>query len=468
MTVPPYEPGSFRDRTARVFYHEGAVFRSLDQRAWREWERLRSTAFFRRAIADGKVVATEPADPAAVAQSASGPCQGILRHETIPVVSYPYEWSFGMLKDAAILQLELLAAALEEGMVLKDASPYNVQWVGARPVFIDVPSFQTLAEGEPWVGYRQFCQLFLYPLLLQAYKDVPFQPWLRGRLDGIEPEQCLQLMSVRDYLRRGVLSHVLLQAKVQARYASTTRDVKADLRKAGFDVRLIKANVKGLRRLVDGLEWKRRRSTWSEYTRCTSYDADDAERKATFVRASLGTREWPLVWDLGCNTGAFSRIAAERARYVVALDADQLAVERFYQALKTEDRSRILPLVSNVADPSPDLGWRGLERRQLVGRGRPDLILCLALIHHLVLGANIPLQELIGWLAGLGGDLIIEFITKQDPMVRQLLRNKDDIYEDYEREYFERCLSAHFSIARQETLASETRIIYYAVPRRSP
>ena len=466
MTNSPYDPGSFRDRTARVFYHNGSVFRGLNQHAWYEWERLRSTIFFGRAVDEGKIVATAQADPAELPKLVDDFEQRVLKHETIPFVSYPYEWPFGMLKDAALLQLELLASALEEDMILKDSSSFNVQWVGTRPVFIDIPSFRKLSEGEPWIGYRQFCQLFLYPLFLQAYKNIPFQTWLRGNLDGIEPEQCQQLMSFRDYFRRGVFSHVFLQAKAQSQFAHTNRDVRDDLRKAGFDVRLIKANIKSLQALVERLEWTKEKSTWSEYTSNNSYDSGDSGKKVSFVRDSIGSRNWQLVWDLGCNTGTFSQIAAERARHVIALDADQLAVERFYQTLKLRGSSKILPLVCNIADPSPNLGWRGLERKELVKRGQPDLVLCLALIHHLVLTANIPLEEFIGWLSDLGSNLIIEFITKQDPMVRQLLRNKDDIYKDYEQEYFERCLSARFSIVRQETFNSETRIIYHAVSKQ--
>lgn len=466
MTDLPYEPGSFRDRTARVFYYNGSVFRRLNQHAWHEWERLLSTSFFSRAVAEGKIVATEQADPSELPKLEENFGQRVLKHETIPFVSYPYEWPFGMLKDAALLQLELLASSIEEGMILKDSSSFNVQWVGTRPIFIDIPSFKTLSEGEPWVGYRQFCQLFLYPLLLQAYKNISFQSWLRGNLDGIEPEQCQRLMSFRDYFRRGIFSHVFLQAKAQSQFAQTNRDIRNDLRKAGFDVRLIKANIKNLQNLVKQLEWKQEQSTWSDYTRNNSYDSDDSEKKVSFVTSSIGSRDWNFVWDLGCNTGNFSRIAAERARHVIALDADQLAVERFYQTLKSEERSKILPLVCNIADPSPNLGWRGLERKELMKRGKPDLVLCLALIHHLVLTANIPLKEFIEWLSELDSDLIIEFVTKQDPMVRRLLRNKDDIYKDYKQEYFERCLSARFSIVRQETFNSGTRIIYHAVSKQ--
>src|SRR5205809_3934748 len=188
------EPASFRDPEARVVYSaSGEVLRELSPRGREEWKALERTRFFRRALEDGRIVATEELEP------------GLLRHERLPFVSYPYEWPFEMLRDAALLQLSLLDEALDEGFVLKDGSPYNVQWRGSRPVFVDVGSFERLRQGEPWAGYRQFCALFLYPLLLQAWKGVPFNPWLRGSLEGIEPAALRGLLSFRDRRPRGAL-----------------------------------------------------------------------------------------------------------------------------------------------------------------------------------------------------------------------------------------------------------------------
>ena len=463
MVAPHFEPGSFRDRTSRVFYRDGAVLRGLNAHAAQEWEVLKTEPFFQQSMAEGKIVRTEQVIPTDASPSPrDGQWSILLKHQAIPFISYPYEWPFSMLQAAALLTLELQAAALNVDMTLKDATPFNVQWSGSQPVFIDIPSFERLRPGEPWVGYRQFCQLFLYPLFLQAYKDIPFQPWLRGSLEGIEPAQCAQLMSLRDMLRPGVLSHVILQAKAQASYAQTERNLKKDLRQAGFHKTLIQANVSRLRKLVAQLTWKQSQSTWSGYTEALPYTEREQHQKADFVRRITHSRRWNIVWDLGCNTGTFSRIAAENADYVLAMDIDTLVIERFYREL-TRDRSpNILPLISNVADPAPNLGWRGLERKALVERGRPDLTLCLALLHHVVISAHIPLREFITWLASLGTALVIEFVTRDDPMVRTLLRHKADHYTDYDLEYFERCLADAFVIDRQETLESGTRRLYYA------
>jgi len=390
----------------------------------------------------------------------------VLRHERVPFVSYPYEWTFSMLRDAALLQLDLMLDALAEGMILKDATPYNVQWRGARPVFVDVGSFEALRDGEPWAGYRQFCSLFLYPLLMQAWRRAPFNPWLRGSLEGISPGEARSLLGGRDLLRRGAFTHVVMHSRLDRRYAARGGDVRSELRRAGFDRRLIEANVRGLRRLVSRLEWRPAGSPWLAYAPTTSYDEADAGRKEAFVRDAAAARHRRLVWDLGANGGRFTRLAAEHADYALALDADASVVERLYLELRAAGERRILPLVANLADPAPGLGWRGVERPPLSERGRPDLVLCLALVHHLAISANVPPAAIVDWLASLRAELVVEFPTRDDEQVRSLLaRKREGLHADYERAGFERLLGAAFELARTEELAGGTRVLYLARPR---
>jgi SAM-dependent methyltransferase len=460
------EPGSFRDRSARVFYLDGRVCRGLNRSAWEEWQALAHTSFFQRSLADGRIIETEEAHVAGHPEAELFTrWSGLLWHRPIPFVTYPYEWCFGMLRDAALLHLELQAAALGEGMTLKDASPFNVQWRGSRPVFIDVASFGRYRAGEPWAGYRQFCRLFLYPLLLQAYKQLPFQPWLRGRLDGIDAEECCALMSFRDWFRPGIFAHVVLQSRLQRYFGSNGHDVKRDLKRAGFNRDLIAANVTRLQEIVRTLRWASGASGWSEYVNQHIYDRLDSEAKETFVERVLGERHRALVWDLGCNTGRFSQIAEKYADCVVAIDSDHASVERLYQTLKASGSVKVLPLVVDVTDPSPNLGWRGLERRAMLGRGRPDLVLSLALVHHLVITSNIPLADVVEWFREMGGEIVVEFPTREDEMVKLLLRNKDQAYDDYSTEFFEACLANHFALCQRIVLPSGRRIIYHLTPR---
>jgi SAM-dependent methyltransferase len=434
------------------------VLRGLSAEAAADWERLRGSSLAGR-LGDS-IVATEQ-----IGASLDG-YAAVLRHERIPFVSYPYEWSFSMLRDAAVLQLDLLLEALGEELTLKDASSYNVQWRGAQPVFVDVGSFEALREGEPWAGYRQFCSLFLYPLLVQAWRGIPFQPLLRGSLEGISPADARALLHGRDTLRRGALTHVVLHARLDRRYGGRERDVRGELRSAGFHKGLIEANVRGLRRLVSRLRWEPEQSPWLEYGATTSYSEADAERKARFVSEVAAARRRRLVWDLGANDGRFTRLAAAHADYAVALDADAGVVERLYRELRAEGSRTILPLVANLADPPPALGWRTRERRPLWERGRPDLVLCLALVHHLAISANIPLDQIVDWLASLGGELVVELPTRDDPMVQRLLAAKrEGLHADYHRSSFERLLGEAFSVERVEGLAGGTRQLYHALPR---
>ena len=296
------DPGSFRDPESRVLVGADGVYRVLSERGREDWRALAESATFARFTEAGSLVATEECDAAAIPagfasnggagaaleSALDGGVAGVLRHERIPFVSYPYEWSFAMLRDAALLQLDLLLSALDDGLILKDASPYNVQWRGARPAFVDIGSFERAREGEPWAGYRQFCSLNLNPLLLQAYKGIPFQPWLRGSIDGIPPADADRCFSLRDHFRRGVLTHVHLHARLERRNAARAgAEVKRELRDASFKTELIKANASRLRKLVARLDWRPGTSTWSGYRDANTYTEATAQRKAAFVAGAV-------------------------------------------------------------------------------------------------------------------------------------------------------------------------------------
>ena len=474
MSRAGVEPGSFRDPDSRVLVSDEGVFRVLSEAGLADWRALAESDLFERAVADGSLIATSPANGDAgdlalsEAETAlAEPPAAVLRHERIPFVSYPYEWTFGMLRDAALLQLDLLLASLDEGLILKDATPYNVQFDGARPVFIDVGSFERLREGEPWAGYRQFCMQALYPLMIQAHRDIALQPLLRGRLEGIPPVEAAKMLSGRHRFHRGVLTNVVLHARLERRYERSAGDeVRGELKKARFSTELIRANARKLRKLVSRLEWKPGATAWNAYRTTNTYDDEDAERKSAFVRAAVDRLAPALTWDLGANDGAHSRIAAESGSYVLAVDSDHATVEALYRSLRESGDGRILPMVADLADPSPGLGWRNAERRPLADRGRPDLVLCLALVHHLSIAANVPLAEVVAWLADLGAPAVVEFPTREDPMVKVLLAAKrEGSHPDYDRERFEALLAERFEIRRSEQLGSGTRHMYEVEPR---
>jgi SAM-dependent methyltransferase len=274
------------------------------------------------------------------------------------------------------------------------------------------------------------------------------------------------LSSARDVVRRGFATHVFLAARLERRDAAQPAGLKAELRRPGLGKQLIVANVAKMRKLVARLDWRPPEGAWTSYGERNSYTDEDATRKDHFVRSVAGSAKWRLVWDIGCNTGRHSRIAAEHAGLVVGFDADPAPVELLYRELRGD--RRILPLIVDAADPSPALGWRGTERKTLLERGRPDLVLALALVHHLAIGRNIPIRDIIEWLASLGGALVVEFPTREDPMVQKLLAAKrEGLHADYRREVFEQCLHDAFDVARTEPLGSGTRVLYFATVRTS-
>ncbi|MGH2670734.1 MAG: methyltransferase, partial [bacterium] len=353
--------------------YRGRIFRVVSRYSLDDWRDFSASPLCDELQRDALLIPTRPAPDELRAQLApDDPAAVVLEHDRVPVVSYPYEWTCSMLRDAALLHLDLLERALARGFVLKDATPYNVQFLGARPVFIDVLSFARYQPGDPWAGYNQFCKMMLYPLMLEAYKRVPFQPWLRSELEGLDPLTFSRLLGLRDLLRPGVFTHVKLHAWLQQKMESERTSVRGEIQCAGLSRDALLANIRGLRRLLNRLAPQGTTSHWSDYERTCTYDAAALKQKEEFVRRAALSRDTRsgssdalrrLVWDLGANVGHFSRLAAEHAATVVALDTDAASIDRLYLALKKERHENILPLLMNVANPSPDQGWRGRERR---------------------------------------------------------------------------------------------------------
>jgi len=452
--------GSFRDRDGRIYHYQDRVFRGLSAAALDNYQQLQEKLFYQELAEAGKIIGTrqlsEQENP--LPDEVKAQWAGFLEHDRVPVISYPYEWTFSMLKDAASLQLHLLERAISNNFTLKDATPYNIQFIHRKPVFIDIPSFEQLKQGEPWVGYRQFCEMFLFPLMLQAYKQCNFQPFMRAAINGIDVQSAAALFGFRDRFRKGVMSHVWLQSKLDRRYGGSSENVRSSLKSAGFNRELILVNVRKLQKLIKRLDWEAAGSEWGDYAEFHNYSDNDHQLKENFIRDAIAAEQPQIVWDIGCNTGQFSRIAAALCGQVVATDIDHLAVERLYRDKEAPDN--ILPLVQNLADPSPNWGWRNRERSDLQSRSRPDLVLCLALIHHVVISANIPLPEFIDWLAGLTDKLVIEYVSRKDDKVQTLLRNKEDKYQDYSRDSLEASLKQHFSIRKQQDVNNGDRTLY--------
>lgn len=453
-----FDGGSFRDPDGRVFLRDGRVLRGLTARGAEQWRAVSAAAFFKAAVEAGRVVRSTE-------QPAEAPWALTLEHERVPAVSYPYEWGFGMLKDAALLTLDLQLAALAEGFTLKDGSPYNVQFRGTKPVFIDVGSLERNRPGSVWAGYRQFCEQFLYPLMLRAHRGVSHAHLLRGRLAGVTAADARRLLGLRASLKPGVFSHVHLQSRLQERHEADEGDLRSELAAAGAGPEVVAVGLRGLRTVVADLEWEPPASAWSGYGCGEHYTAPDLKTKETFLRAAAAARPRRLAWDLGANRGDYSRSLAESAGTVLALDADASVHEHLYRALRDAGESRILPLNMDLTDPSPDQGWRGSERPSLERRAAPDFVLALAVLHHLRLGAGIPTAELVEWLASLGAEAVVEFVAKEDPAAKRLFARKDDRYDDWTRAAFESALAPRFETLARAEISGGGRVLYHLRPR---
>lgn len=467
MTDVRRETASFRDPASGVMRDGSRVLRYFDSTAAETFSALAAAGVLDDLVRRGAVIGWQTAAPAdAQAVTALAPRAAlVIEHPPLPFVSYAYEWPFEMLKAAALSTLDIQAAAFSAGFTLKDASPYNVQFLGTRPIFIDLGSFERHREGAPWAAYTQFCRLFLYPLLLDSLRGVPYHALLRSSLDGIDAARLGRLLRPRDKLRPSVFRDVVLQAWLE-RWAGAFEG-RDELASVGIPKRAALRLIARLRDAVGRLSSGLAPSHWSRYDETASYSADTRALKERAVAAAVGARSRPLVWDLGCNTGRFSLVAARSADHVVAVDADPAVVNSL--ARTTFDGcANLLPLVVDVLDPSPDQGWAGAERLAFARRGRPDLVLCLGLLHHLVVHGQVPLGHVVSWLAGLAPDIVVEYVPPNDPGFQKLVRWRESPHHEYGVESLETALGTHFSSVARTELGPSGRVLYAATGAREP
>jgi hypothetical protein len=460
-------PGSFRDPTNRVFTEDDRVLRVLSASGLEDFQALGRSQLFEREVTAGRLVRSELVTPVPEGLAAQG-WTAALEHERVPVVSYPYEWSFEMLKDAALLELDLTLAALGEGLITKDATPFNVQFVGTRPVHIDIGSFEPLVAGEPWFGYGQFCMQLLHPLILSARRGLAHHAMMRGSLKGVSASDCVASLRWTDLLRPSVLLLVGVPAYAERRRRSPGRDVREELAAAGFGPKVIEAQLRRLRKAVSRLTWDVSSSAWSDYSQRGHYTDENLEAKARFVERVAAQRHRSQVLDLGANDGYFSELVLPSADYVVAVDRDPLVIDGLYRRLRERPTARVLPLVVDLADPSGGLGWRSRERLGFSARMRPDLLLCLAFIHHLFISESIPFEEVVALLADWSAETVVELPTPEDEMAQLLMGRKKDrrlAEARYHVDGFESAVAARFEIV--ERLRIGTRLLYHLRPRHA-
>lgn len=464
MTKPTRDAGSFRDPSGYVFADGDRILRAVMAPAQTSFGEIYESGLLKQLADKGLMIGCNridaDAETLASYQGARGePAVALYEHPRVPMLSYPYEWSFSQLKDAALAHLDLQLVALEKGYELSDATAYNMQFIDGRPVHIDAMSLRQYVDGVHWAGYNQFCRQFLLPLLLEAWAGVAFQNTYRGSIDGISFEDALSILPRRKLFTSasGIL-HVYLHGRAvmsQSSKAEKQVDLDRKLPKSRYV-----AMLDQLRGFIDGLDSaKRPASYWKTYAAINSYSEPMRDRKLQFVRDWAADTKPGLIWDIGGNTGDFSMAAIEGgAGSAVILDGDLDSLESAYR-LRVRKGEKLLPLLMNLVDPTPNMGWRQSERKGLIERASADGIIALAVIHHMCIAGNLPLAEAIRWLVSLAPTGIIEFVPKGDPMVDQLLQVRDDIFDDYTEQVFLSAISDGHEITALHKFEENGRLL---------
>jgi ribosomal protein L11 methylase PrmA len=448
---------SFRDPSGFLYRQDERLLRQVNTSYKEDYDLLLASGLYERLVGKGWLVHhSEVEDRPAV----PGLAYKILQPEQLSFISYPYEWCFSQLKDAALLTLRLQREALEAGMTLKDASAYNIQFQRGKPVLIDTLSFSNYIEGQPWVAYRQFCMHFLAPLALMSYTDIRLNKLSQINIDGIPLDLASKLLPAKTRLNFGLLTHIHLHAYSQQRYSNSRQ--AAGVRESG------KVSKVGMIGLVESLEntvrkliWKPRGTDWVDYYSGTNYTDDSFEQKKRIVGELIRDLAPHKVWDLGANTGVFSRLGADLDDcLIISSDIDPGAVEVNYQECKKQKVRQVYPLIIDLTNPSPAIGWANEERQSFIQRGPVDLVIALALIHHLAISNNVPLEEVARFMASLGERLIIEFVPKEDSQVQRLLASRVDIFPGYTIQGFIEAFTNYFQMEQQISIPGTARTIF--------
>jgi len=445
---------SFRDPCGFLFLAAGELYRQVNASYRADYDALQESGLYAQLVDAGALVAHEEVAVSPVTDNA----YKVIKPERIPMITYPYEWSFSQLKDAALLTLDIQRKALDRGLTLKDASAYNVQFRGARPVFIDTLSFERLVENQPWVAYKQFCEHFLAPLALMAKKDVSLGQLLRTNIGGVPLALASRLLPWRTRFSMSLGVHLHLHARTQR---SNAAGGNAQTGKGHFSKTAFLGLVENLRTAVQRLRWIPAGTEWADYYEDNNnYTSASLGAKESIVEQFLQREPLSTTWDLGANTGRFSRLASRYSTLVCAWDIDPACVEMNYLQLRGNDSQCVLPLLLDLANPTPAIGWHNRERMSLAERAPADMVLALGLIHHLAISHNLPFVKIAQFLSDTAQRTIIEFVPKQDSQVQKLLQTRTDIFTDYDQAAFEDVFARYFSIEASQPIAGSERTLY--------
>lgn len=440
------EPSSFRDPSGYVYREDNVIYRFVAKSYAASYDLLLSSGLYDQLTSEGLLITHQE-----IAKKNSDNQYRILKPEVIPFISYPYEWSFDQLKDAALVILLIQEKAMQHGMSLKDASAYNIQFLTGKPILIDTLSFEPYKAGIPWVAYRQFCQHFLAPLALMAKVDISLRNLSQLDVNGISLELTAALLPKRTKFSFGLGSHLHLHAsggKAQSRVALDRQAKVSKTQLLGI--------LSSLRSTILGLRQPKQVTAWHGYYQNTNYSDQARLDKEAIITRWIKRCQPNSVWDAGANDARFSQLASKQGIWTLATDIDAQAVNDAYLL----DDKNLLPLVIDLVNPSPAVGWANQERRSFLERVAVDLSLCLALVHHLAIQYGMPLERIAELFAGVSRYLIIEFVPKADSKVTQLLQTREDIFSNYTKQGFEQAFTQYFKLLEQKDVIGSHRTLY--------
>jgi len=446
---------SFRDPNGFLFTANGKLFRQINQSYEANFSQLINSGLYETLTKTGLLIQHEETN---LSPPAPDLAFKVIQPKELPFISYPYEWSFSFLKDAALSTLIIQNIALEAGMNLKDASAYNMQMVDGKIALIDTLSFEIYQVGSPWVAYRQFCQHFLAPLALMAYTDIRLSQLMRIYIDGIPLDLASRLLPSHTWLNFGLFTHIHLHAKAQQKFANR-KDTRIPLSNK-ISKQSLAGLIESLETTINKMDWKPGGTEWGDYYSMTNYNDTAFKFKKDIVSSWVNHIKPKFVWDFGANDGTYSRIASDKGIITVAFDIDPTAVDKNYRQIKSTKDFNLIPLVLDLTNPSPSIGWHNKERDSLLERGPADLVIALALIHHLAISNNVPLESVASFFAAAGKWAIVEFVPKSDSQVKHLLSTRKDIFDFYYEESFEKAFRKYFTMVKKEKVQGSERLLY--------
>ena len=452
------DKSSFRDPAGFVFTHGNEIYRCVMPIYKENYDFLMSSGLYDRLAGEKLLIKHHEIQ---LNDTIVSNAYKIIKPDRVPFISYPYEWCFSQMKDAALLLLKIQLIALDHGMTLKDGSGFNVQFFKGKPIFIDTLSFEIYKANTPWIAYKQFCQHFIVPLALMKYVDYRISPISKNHIDGIPLDLASAILPFRARFNIGVFVHVILHAHYSKKYAFKNEKISTEKH---FSKKSVYNLIQFLTSTVNGIRLKNIKTEWKDYYQEGISHSDYLNKKESIIREWAREIRPNNVWDIGSNDGKFSRILAEYSQQIISLESDFLCVEDNYKNIKTEKEEKILPLWVDFTNPTPGIGWANNERKPfLLREGHPDLVLMLAIAHHLSITFDISFKMLAKWLAANCKWLIIEFVPKTDEKVKMLLLNREDIFGDYSETVFEDEFSSYFTIKRKVNISDSGRILYQMI-----